>query len=92
MASMNITAKPMTVAVIQALLILLTWGSWDKLSSKSTYPLSGLLVHLSMHMGLHNPLSGHDFLSMRTKLSDEEKFRRGELWAHCVLVYQRFVL
>lgn len=88
----SITQRTTSVAVIQAVLILITWGYWDRLSNKGSFPLSGLLVHLSMHMGLHNQLSGHAFLTTRMKLSDAERKARRLLWAHCVIAYQRSCL
>ncbi|KAG0154449.1 hypothetical protein PDIDSM_17 [Penicillium digitatum] len=75
---------------IQGLLLLLTWPFPKENRPDVTFPLSGMLLHLAMQNGFHIPMSSHEF--SRGKIpasSDLDMARRSELWAHCVLVYQR---
>ena len=93
LAFSHLASRAPFVQAIQALLLLITWGSSEHLSNKDlTFPLSGLLVHMSMQIGLHNPLSSQDFAKTRIRLSDEEVRRRNELWAHCIILYQRYLI
>ncbi|KAL1964856.1 hypothetical protein VTN77DRAFT_6358 [Rasamsonia byssochlamydoides] len=75
---------------IQALLLLLTWP-FPKLDV--LFPLSGFLLNLAMQNGLHIPMSTHEFAKMkRNHLSEIDVHRRSELWAQCIIVYQRACL
>lgn len=57
-----------------------------------TFPMSGMLLHIAMQNGLHIPMSSHEFSRVKVPaLSEVDMTRRSELWAHCVIVYQRYV-
>lgn len=76
---------------IQGLLINLTWP-FPKESGKPdvTFPLCGMLLHIAMQNGLHIPMSSHEFSKVKVPApSEADMIRRSELWAHCVIVYQR---
>lgn len=75
---------------IQGLLLLLTWPLPKDSPGDVTFPMSGLLLHIAMQNGLHVPVSSNKF--SRNKISPPsgiDMARRAELWAHCVVVYQR---
>ncbi|CAI7575672.1 unnamed protein product [Penicillium palitans] len=75
---------------IQGLLLLLTWPFPKENRPDVTFPLSGMLLHVAMQHGFHIPMSSHEFSRVKTPASsDLDMVRRSELWAHCVLVYQR---
>ena len=57
-----------------------------------TFPLSGMLLHISMQNGLHIPMSSHEFSRVKIPApSEADLVRRSELWAHTVIVYQRYL-
>lgn len=76
---------------IRGLLINLTWP-FPKENGKPdvTFPLCGMLLHIAMQNGLHIPMSSHEFSKVKVPApSEADMIRRSELWAHCVIVYQR---
>lgn len=95
MALLSIVSGSSAWHCIQGLLLVLTWPfPKDATMADVTFPLSGMLLHIAMQNGLHIPMSSHEF-SKRKRLpapSEAEMIRRSELWAHCVIVYQRYVL
>ncbi|KAJ5157887.1 uncharacterized protein N7482_008987 [Penicillium canariense] len=75
---------------IQALLLLLTWPFPKGDHPDVTFPLSGILLHISMQNGLHIPMSSHEFSRVKIPApSEADLLRRSELWAHTVIMYQR---
>ena len=76
---------------IQGLLLLLTWPfPKDPSRPDLTFILSGLLLHIAMQHGLHIPMSSHEFSKIELPTpSETDMVRRSELWAHCVITYQR---
>ncbi|EYE90290.1 Zn(II)2Cys6 transcription factor [Aspergillus ruber CBS 135680] len=76
---------------IQALFLVLTWPfPKDMTRPDLTFPMSGMLLHIAMQNGLHIPMSSHEFSNVKIPaLSEVDMTRRSELWAHCVIVYQR---
>lgn len=78
---------------IQALFLVLTWPfPKDMTRPDLTFPMSGMLLHIAMQNGLHIPMSSHEFSRAKIPaLSEVDMTRRSELWAHCVIVYQRYV-
>ncbi|GLA38218.1 hypothetical protein AnigIFM63309_005224 [Aspergillus niger] len=92
MALLSIISGSSAWHCIQGLLLVLTWPfPKDATMADVTFPLSGMLLHIAMQNGLHIPMSSHEF-SKRKRLpapSEAEMIRRSELWAHCVIVYQR---
>ncbi|CDM33225.1 transcriptional regulator family: Fungal Specific TF [Penicillium roqueforti] len=76
--------------IIQGLLLLLTWPFPKENRPDVTFPLSGMLLHVAMQNGFHIPMSSHEFSRAKIPAPSElDMVRRSELWAHCVLVYQR---
>ncbi|GLA64918.1 hypothetical protein AtubIFM56815_008065 [Aspergillus tubingensis] len=92
MAFLSIVSGSSAWHSIQGLLLVLTWPfPKDANMADLTFPLSGMLLHIAMQNGLHIPMSSHEF-SKRKRLpapSEAEMIRRSELWAHCIIVYQR---
>ena len=79
-----------TIRSIQALLILLTWVlSREAGELDPTFLLNGTLLHMSVQLGLHTPVFSQEFSKDRLELTAEELNKRAELWARCVLTYQR---
>ncbi|KAJ5698831.1 hypothetical protein N7462_000836 [Penicillium macrosclerotiorum] len=75
---------------IQGLLLLLTWPFPKGDHPDVTFPLSGMLLHIAMQNGLHIPMSSHEFSRVKLSVpSEADLLRRSELWAHCVIMYQR---
>lgn len=90
MALLSPTSASPPSNLIQGLLILLTWALPKESRPDVTFPMSGLMLHIAMQNGLHIPVSSNEF--SRVKISPPSEavmVRRAELWAHCVVVYQR---
>lgn len=77
---------------IQGILLLLTWPFPKGDHPDVTFPMGGILLHIAMQNGLHIPMSSHEFSRVKIAApSEADLLRRSELWAHSVIVYQRFV-
>lgn len=96
--SMGTNAAP--VYKIQTFLLYLTWPSPGL---EVFFPLSGWLLHIAMQNGLHIPMASHEFgRNLRASRLEPSQAnvtvlmmdmqRRSELWAYCIVVYQRYVL
>ncbi|RAK79163.1 Zn(II)2Cys6 transcription factor [Aspergillus fijiensis CBS 313.89] len=91
MALLSVTSTAPAWHTIQGLLLVLTWP-FPKETNKTDvmFPLSGMLLHIAMQNGLHIPLSSHEFAKRKIPApSEADMARRAELWARCVIVYQR---
>jgi hypothetical protein len=54
------------------------------------FTLSGMMLHIAMQNGTHIPMSSHEFSRFKTSApSEADMIRRSELWAHCVIAYQK---
>ncbi len=80
-----------SVQNIQALLILLTWP-FPKTHHHAdiTSQLNGAMLHMAMQMGLHIPLSSHEYSRVKLQLTSADIDKRTELWAHVIVLYQRW--
>ena len=78
------------VQSIQAMLILLTWP-FPKTHRHAdiTSQLNGATLHMAMQMGLHIPISSHEYSRVKLQLTPAEIDKRAELWAQIILLYQR---
>ncbi|PWY89074.1 C6 zinc finger domain protein [Aspergillus heteromorphus CBS 117.55] len=92
MAFLSIGSGGSAWCIIQGMLLIQTWPfPKDVNATDVTFPMSGMLLHIAMQHGIHIPMSSNEFLK-RKRLpapSEAEMTRRSELWAHCVIVYQR---
>jgi hypothetical protein len=77
--------------IVQGLLLVLNWpfpkadGGVDII-----FPLTGLLLHVAMMYGMHNPVSSHEFFKTKQPMPQVADIsRRSELWAYTVITYQR---
>lgn len=90
MALVSVASASPAWHTIQALLLLLTWTLPKGGHPDVTFPMSGMMLHIAMQNGLHIPVSSNEF--SRVKISPPSEVvmvRRAELWAYCVVVYQR---
>ncbi|KIX95572.1 uncharacterized protein Z520_08692 [Fonsecaea multimorphosa CBS 102226] len=72
---------PHSLGVIQSLVLLCTWPFPTSSSTTDpTYMLSGMIIQLSIQMGLHRPRSPLDFTKFRIKLSPREIEDRRRTW------------
>lgn len=91
LASLSVNAKPAGLPVIKGLLILLTWSIPEtEASDEMAYVLCGATIHLALKIGLHVPLASQDFARVKLELTEQAIKRRAELWAHCIILYQRY--
>lgn len=90
LALMSIKTKSATLSHIQALLLVLSWPfPPSSLCMDVTFPLSGSLIHMAMQAGLHIPVTRQNFAKVGIKVTDDDVKKRAELWAYCVITYQR---
>lgn len=77
--------------IVQGLLIVLNWPfPKDDDGIDIIFPLAGLLLHVAMQYGMHNPVSSHEFYKTRHQLpSPVDITHRSELWAYTIITYQR---
>ncbi|KAL4900776.1 hypothetical protein BDW74DRAFT_188025 [Aspergillus multicolor] len=80
--------------IVQGLLLVLNWpfpkgdGGIDII-----FPLTGLLLHVAMMYGMHNPVTSHEFYKTKQPIPHiADISRRSELWAYTVITYQRACL
>ncbi|KAL4932895.1 uncharacterized protein BDV17DRAFT_299454 [Aspergillus undulatus] len=80
--------------IVQGLLFVLNWpfpkedGGVDII-----FPLTGLLLHVAMQHGMHNPVSSHEFHKTKQPMPlVVDISRRSELWAYTIITYQRACL
>lgn len=75
---------------VRAFLLLLTWPYPTNSTLKDiTYTICGSVMHMAVSLGLHMPISFQDFSRSVIKLSDNEIAKRAQLWAWCVITYQK---
>lgn len=88
MTSINVAA----LHVVESLLILLNWWLLT-VNTLIEVPAVhvGSLLHLAMHIGLHNPARSQDFARTRLDLTRQDISHRAILWAHTVILYQKLV-
>lgn len=90
MALLSIVSGSPPWHTIQGLLLLLTWNFPKDDRPDVTFTMSGMLLHIAMQNGLHIPMSSHEFSRVKIPApSEADMVQRSELWAHCVIVYQR---
>ncbi|OJJ46045.1 hypothetical protein ASPZODRAFT_133006 [Penicilliopsis zonata CBS 506.65] len=80
--------------IIPALVLIVTWP-FPKNNAKPepNFLLSGMLLHIAMANGMHIPMASHEFSKNKIQqYSAADIARRAELWAHCLIVYQRTCL
>lgn len=93
MALLSPTSASPPSHLIQGFLILLTWALPKESRTDVTFPMSGLMLHIAMQNGLHIPVSSNEFSRVNiSPPSEAVMVRRAELWAYCVVVYQRIFM
>ncbi|OAP60578.1 hypothetical protein AYL99_05580 [Fonsecaea erecta] len=77
----SLQSIPHSLGVIQSLVLLCTWPFPTSSSTTDpTYMLSGMIIQLSIQMGLHRPRSPLDFTKFRVKLSTRDVEDRRRTW------------
>lgn len=90
LALMSLKTKSATLSHIQALLLVLSWPfPPSSFCTDVTFPLSGSLIHVAMQAGLHIPVASQNFAKIGIKTTEEDIRKRAELWAYCIITYQR---
>lgn len=86
----TIADVPQSYIVVKALCILCTWPlPISSTSSDPTFMLSGLIIQISLQLGLHRPEYAQDFTKFKVELREEELKDRVRTWAACNAVAQR---
>ncbi|KAH8805215.1 hypothetical protein F5884DRAFT_442907 [Xylogone sp. PMI_703] len=79
-----------TIFDIKGLLLVLSWRfAPTSLTTDITHRLSGMMLHMAMQMGLHQPIASQDLSRCRLQNNDINLNERAEVWGHCVVVYQQ---
>ncbi|KAK8151663.1 hypothetical protein BKA80DRAFT_244540 [Phyllosticta citrichinensis] len=80
----NISEVPQNYHVVKALCLLCTWPlPASNTTVDETFMLSGVMMHVAMHHGLHQPSHAQDFSRTHVQLRDEEIKDRLSTWAVC---------
>ena len=82
---------PQSYYVVKALCILCIWPlPISSTSADPTFMIAGLVMQISMQIGLHRPSHAQDFSKFKVELRDEELRDRVKTWAACNVVAQRY--
>ena len=88
----SLQAIPHTLGVIQSLILLCAWPFPTSSSTTDpTYMLTGMIMQLSIQMGLHRPRNPEDFTKFRIKLTPQDITDRRRTWIASNIVAQRYV-
>ncbi|KAK8251098.1 C6 transcription factor [Phyllosticta capitalensis] len=80
----NISEVPQNYHVVKALCLLCTWPlPASNTTVDETFMLSGVMMQVAMHHGLHQPSHAQDFSRTHVQLRDEEIKDRLSTWAVC---------
>jgi Fungal specific transcription factor domain len=91
LALLSTHLKSSGLPILKSLLVLLTWKfPSNDVSDEMNYVLCGSMIHLAVMLGLHLPLAAQDFSRVKVQLSEDDIKRRAEIWANCVILYQRY--
>ncbi|GAB1211236.1 hypothetical protein ATERTT37_000349 [Aspergillus terreus] len=85
----TITAVPQDYRVVKALCLLCTWPlPTTSQRTDATFMLSGLMMQISMQLGLHRPVQAEEFTTFRMEAQGEAVKDRLQTWAICNVVAQ----
>ncbi|KIW03616.1 hypothetical protein, variant [Verruconis gallopava] len=77
-------------STITAILLLLSWSFPETQTyDEMPYVFSSALLHAAMRIGMNNPEATQDYSRIKLSLSEAECKRRFQLYAHCLVLYQR---
>lgn len=80
----TISDVPQTYHVVKALCLLCTWPlPASSTTIDETFMLSGVMMQIAMHHGLHQPSHAQDFSRTHVQLRDDEIKDRLSTWAVC---------
>lgn len=83
---------PQSYHVLKALCLLCTWPfPTSSTSTDPTFMLCGMMMQVSMQLGLHRPSHVQDFSKFRMELMEGELRDKVRTWAVCNIVAQRYV-
>lgn len=83
---------PQSYHVVKALCLLCTWPfPTSSTSTDPTFMLCGMMMQVSMQLGLHRPSHTQDFSKFRVELIEEELRDKVRTWAICNVVAQRYI-
>ncbi|OJJ51263.1 hypothetical protein ASPZODRAFT_127303 [Penicilliopsis zonata CBS 506.65] len=81
---------PQSHHVVKALCLLCTWPfPTSSTSTDPTFMLCGMMMQVSMQLGLHRPSHVQDFSKYRVELIEDELRDKIRTWAICNIVSQR---
>ncbi|KAE8377185.1 hypothetical protein BDV26DRAFT_264046 [Aspergillus bertholletiae] len=84
----TITSVPQDYAIVKALCLLCTWPIPTTSQRKdATFMLCGLMMQISMQLGLHRPVQAEEFTTFRIGHSEAVKDRL-QTWVVCNIVAQ----
>ena len=80
---------PQSYHIVKAMCLLCTWPlPTSSTSTDSTLMVSGVMMSIAMHFGLHRPSHAQDFSKFRVELREENLLDRVKTWAACNIVAQ----
>ncbi|EHA20046.1 hypothetical protein ASPNIDRAFT_48140 [Aspergillus niger ATCC 1015] len=85
----TITGVPQDYRVVKALCLLCTWPlPTTSQRTDATFMLSGLMMQISMQLGLHRPVQAEEFTTFRMEVQGEAVKDRLQTWVICNIVAQ----
>ena len=86
----TIADVPQSYHVVKALCILCVWPlPISSTSADPTFMIAGLMMQISMQIGLHRPSHAQDFSKFKVELREEGMRDRVKTWAACNVIAQR---
>jgi hypothetical protein len=80
------------ISTIQASLILCLWQfPVDSVFKDQSHVMAGAAMQLAIQKGLPYSSRKQDFVRVAMKQSEADKLFQAQLWAYCVIVFQRYV-
>ncbi|RDW74907.1 hypothetical protein BP6252_06049 [Coleophoma cylindrospora] len=80
----SIIVRNKPIERMRALMLLLNWPfPSSPFYRDPSFLLSGTLLHMAIHCGLHVPTFSQDFSRVYLELPEPELIRRAEMWATC---------
>ncbi|KAH8426400.1 transcription factor domain-containing protein [Aspergillus melleus] len=85
----TITGVPQDYRIVKALCLLCTWPlPTTSQRTDATFMLSGLMMQISMQLGLHRPVQAEEFTTFRMEIQGEAVKDRLQTWVICNIVAQ----
>lgn len=92
-AMTTIFSATVGTSTITAMLLLLSWSFPETQNyDEVPYVFASALLHAAMRIGMNTPDCSQDFSRVKVSVSEAEAKKRFQIWAYCLVLYQRYVI